>query len=43
MQQTQKLIDQIKVDSTVVYIEEAEHNNIELFDQYNLAILEFIQ
>jgi pimeloyl-ACP methyl ester carboxylesterase len=41
--QTQKLIDRIHGEPTVVYIEAAEHNNIELFDEYNLAILTFIQ
>jgi uncharacterized protein len=41
--QTQKLIEQIQGETTVEYIEAAEHNNIELFDEYNLAILEFIQ
>lgn len=41
--QTRKLIEHIKGDTAIVYIEEAEHNNIELFDQYDLAILEFIQ
>lgn len=41
--QTQKLIDRIKGQTTVVYIDAAEHNNIELFDEYNLAILRFIQ
>ncbi len=41
--QTHHLIDQIQGETTVTYIEAAEHNNIELFDEYNLAILKIIQ
>jgi len=40
---TRRLIKNIAAETTVVFIEEAEHNNIELFDNYNLAILQFIQ
>ena len=43
MASTRKLIEKIKDEPTVIFIEEAEHNNIELFDQYDLAILQFIQ
>ena len=41
--QTERLIDHIQGDTKSVLIEEAEHNNIEMFDRYNLEILQFIQ
>lgn len=40
---TAKLISAISAEKSVVYIEQAEHNNIELFDEYTLAILQFLQ
>lgn len=42
-EQTNKLLEYIPGDPVVTYIAEAEHNNIELFDEYDLAILKFIQ
>jgi len=42
-QQTNKLLEYIPGDPVITYIAEAEHNNIELFDEYDLAILKFIQ
>lgn len=41
--QTERLIDHIRGEKKSVLIEEAEHNNIEMFDRYNLEILQFIQ
>ncbi|MDJ0624260.1 MAG: alpha/beta hydrolase [Desulfocapsaceae bacterium] len=41
--QTQKLLEYIPGNPVVIFIAEAEHNNIELFDEYDLAILKFIQ
>lgn len=40
--QTQKLLEYIPGNPVVTFIAEAEHNNIELFDEYDLAILKFI-
>jgi len=40
---TQKLISALQGETKTVFIEEAEHNNIEMFDGYTLAILQFIQ
>lgn len=40
---TEELTKNIATETTLVFIEEAEHNNIELFDEYNLAILRFIE
>jgi hypothetical protein len=40
---TENLIRHMKARKKVILIEEAEHNNIELFDEYHLAILQFIQ
>lgn len=39
---TEQLMKHIKSEKEVIYIREAEHNNIELFDEYRLAILKFI-
>ena len=40
---TEKLIEGLTGKKKVVYIEDAEHNNIELFAEYDLEILKFIQ
>lgn len=42
-EQTRKLLEFIPGNPEVTFIAEAEHNNIELFDEYDLAILKFIQ
>jgi len=39
---TEKLLMHMKMKKKVVCIEEAEHNTIELFDEYQLALLQFI-
>lgn len=41
--QTERLIDHIQGEKKSVLIEKAEHNNIEMFDRYDLEILQFIQ
>ncbi len=40
---TERLIKYLSGNKKIVLIEEAEHNNIEMFPEYNLAILKFIQ
>ena len=40
---TERLIEYIPASKNIVFIEKAEHNNIEMFDEYDLAILKFIQ
>lgn len=42
-EQTEKLLEYIPGKPEVLFIAEAEHNNIELFDEFDLAILKFIQ
>ncbi len=40
---TERLIEHIPARKNIVFIEKAEHNNIEMFDEYDLAIFKFIQ
>lgn len=39
---TERLIMHMGSEKKVVFIKEAEHNNIELFDEFQLALLQFI-
>lgn len=39
---TEKLLQHIAGPTKVIYIESAEHNNIEMFDEYQLAVLQFL-
>ncbi|MFN2353384.1 MAG: alpha/beta hydrolase [Desulfopila sp.] len=41
--QTERLIENIRGEKKSVLIEDAEHNNIDMFDRYHLEILQFIQ
>lgn len=41
--QTERLIENTRGEKKSVFIEDAEHNNIDMFDRYHLEILKFIQ